>query len=210
VRALMASLRRPATRRPRAVGASGLLRALRESAEPLLLRWRRWAGPAEEAEAAIRPAYRVALRLTGEAGEAAGLVERALDVHAAWLRTRGDGPRAAFRLFDALYATHRAAHGSPVREEADADEGHLGSAEPPLPVARAALDDVGRLTAAVEALPDGLWHALWLRDDQGFGYEDIGLLLDVPPARVARLVSRARRQVMASLRGGGVESRRLA
>jgi DNA-directed RNA polymerase specialized sigma24 family protein len=173
---------------------------------PFRVGWRRRPGRLSEAEGAISPIYEVALRLTGEARGAEALVERALAVYAAWRRTRGNGARAAFRLFDALYATHRAAHGSPVEKEADADEGALASGAPPLPVVRSDLSDVGRLTAAVDALPGGLWHPLWLRDRQGFGYEDIALLLDVPSNRVASLLSRARRRVRESLRQGGSEA----
>jgi len=184
----------PAARRLREAVPSALFRALRELVRPFGVGRSRRAGRAPEAEAAIPSLYAVALRLTGEEGEAEALVECALEAHAAWRRARGTGARAAFRLFDALYATHRAAHGSPVREEAD--DGAPASVERSLPVAPIALYDVGRLRAAFDALPDRLWHVLRLRDHQGFCDEDIGLLLDVSSARVARLVSEARRRLM--------------
>jgi DNA-directed RNA polymerase specialized sigma24 family protein len=197
MRGLIAVLHSPSASPSR---GSGPVRALGAVARAWSVRWRLRVGRPAVAEGAIGQAYEVALRLTGDAAEAEALVERALDVQAARRRTRGDETRAAFWLFDALYATHRAARGSVVREEAGGEEVALPTPEPPLPGTRPVLEDVGRLRAALDALPGGLWHPLWLRDRHGFDYQDIGLLLDVPAARVARLVSEARRRVMGSLR----------
>lgn len=148
----------------------------------------------EQAEAALPAVYTAALRLTGGAAQAEVLVESAYGTYAA----RGGRRRSArvrFELLDALYASWRQGHGSPVgartalrrRSPADPPAGPLS---------------LERVAAAVDALPDTFWHPIWLRDNQGLGYEEIALLLDISTARVASLVSQARRELILTLRCG--------
>jgi DNA-directed RNA polymerase specialized sigma24 family protein len=143
----------------------------------------------------VRPLYAAALRLTEDPVSAEDLVVRA---HRALDGGARDARRAGvpdLGLLAAVYSAHREAHGPPIRPDdvrRALDASAMDAARPGR--------SLGELAAALDRLPPALWHPLWLRDNRGLSYDEIALVLGLPPADVARLVSCARRRVVAELR----------
>jgi DNA-directed RNA polymerase specialized sigma24 family protein len=138
-----------------------------------------------------RPLYSAALRLAEDATSAEDLVLRACRVFGSRLREEGGAGEPGFELLAALYSAHRETHGPPIHP-GDIQRALTGSARES---ARPGGPAPGDLAASLDRLPPALWHPLWLRDNRGASYEQIAILLDLTPADVLRLISRARRRV---------------
>jgi hypothetical protein len=151
----------------------------------------------DRADGLARVLYGIALRLTEEPISAEELVARACRICQGRVRVRKHAGSPDFDVIDALYAAQRETHGPPIGP----DDIQRALSEPAMESGRRAGLSLGDLASALDQLPSALWHPLWLRDNRGFSYEEIALVLDLSPVDVGKLVSCARRRIVARLRG---------
>lgn len=157
--------------------------------------------------------YRVALRLTGEAAAAEDLVqETVLKALRAWGQFR-QGTNARGWLLTILRNTfindYRRRRRTPVTVDLEVAESaalvheHAG-ADPEGEFFRVLVDD--RIVAAIDALPEEFREVVTLSDIEGLGYAQIAETLDVPVGTVKSRLSRARRQLQATLLDYAIEA----
>ncbi|MFN2444939.1 MAG: sigma-70 family RNA polymerase sigma factor [Vicinamibacterales bacterium] len=159
-----------------------------------------------DALALVDSLYGTALRLTRNAAAAEDLVQ---DTYLKAFRSRARfEPGTNFRawIFTILQNTwrNRRRDAARSRVEYDSDaveraaEGDGGLATPLADSAetlllRQTLDE--DLRRALDSLPEAFRQAVWLRDVEGFSYQEIAATLDVPIGTVMSRIARGRRQL---------------
>jgi len=144
----------------------------------------------------LRSLYTVAVRLTRNAHDAEDLVQEACLRAYRSRRLYQPGTDIRAWLFTILYRaqtdTLRRASRR-LRTVSLADE---NAPEPPAPSAPS-----GDVAEALERLPDVYRAAVVLRDVEGFGYDEIAAILQVPVGTVMSRIYRGRTHLRAALRG---------
>ena len=159
-----------------------------------------------EALASLDSLYRTALRLTRVPADAEDLVQETYlkAFRAADRFEPGTNLRAW--LFTILHNTARNRVRDRARDnvaidseaveraaEAAAFRGATSSAGPETPESLLLRDTLApELQAAINALPDALREAVWLRDVEEFSYAEIARMLDIPVGTVMSRISRGR------------------
>lgn len=157
--------------------------------------------------------YRVALRMTGEPAGAEDLVQdTVLKAFRAWGSFR-QGTNARGWLLTILRNTfindYRRRRRAPALVDIDVAEPQAlvhehGGSDPEGEFFHALVDD--RIVAAIDALPEEFREVVTLSDIEGLGYAQIAETLDVPVGTVKSRLSRARRQLQASLLDYAIEA----
>ena len=157
--------------------------------------------------------YRVALRLTGEAANAEDLVQdTVLKAFRAWGSFR-QGTNARGWLLTILRNTfindYRRRRRAPVHVDIDVAEHHAliheqSGPDPEGEFFHSLVDD--RVLAAIDALPEEFREVVVLSDIEGLGYAHIAETLGVPLGTVKSRLSRARRQLQATLLEYAIEA----
>lgn len=157
--------------------------------------------------------YRVALRMTGEAASAEDLVQdTVLKAFRAWGSFR-QGTNARGWLLTILRNTfindYRRRRRAPALVDIDVAEPQAlvhehGGNDPEGEFFHALVDD--RIVAAIDALPEEFREVVTLSDIEGLGYAQIAEALDVPVGTVKSRLSRARRQLQATLLDYAIEA----
>jgi RNA polymerase sigma-70 factor (ECF subfamily) len=155
--------------------------------------------------------YGSAVRLTGDPDTARDLVQDTC-LRAFRARSRfAPGSNLKAWLYTILHNTWRNRRRDQSRDRVEADSDTVDRLAGQLDADPSAgnpeallLDDTlsEDLKAALDALPEGIREAVWLRDVEELSYQEIATALDVPIGTVMSRLSRGRRQLYRALTAG--------
>jgi RNA polymerase sigma-70 factor (ECF subfamily) len=158
--------------------------------------------------------FNLALRFTGDRAEAEDITQESfLRAYRALPRSRVELPFRPWLLQIAVnlcrdwgrrkrplaFSDLAAGDDAADDDEAPAGAEALADPEPLPPEAAEAGEQLERLRGAVMSLPPALRMIVTLRYNEGLSYEEIGRLLNLPPATVGTRLLRARRRLRAAL-----------
>ena len=152
--------------------------------------------------------YGSAVRLTRNPDAAGDLVQ---DTYLKAFRARGrfaPGSNLKAWLYTILHNTWRTRRRDQSRDRVEADSDTVDRLAEQLDTGLRDHDPEARLLdgtlsedlrAALDALPEGIREAVWLRDVEELSYQEIAVALDVPMGTVMSRLSRGRRQLYRAL-----------
>ena len=157
--------------------------------------------------------FNLALRFTGDRAEAEDITQESfLRAYSALPRSRADLPFRPWLLQIAVNLCRDWARrkrpapfsdlGSAADDLEDTPDGAVERLADPQPLpqdAAEAREQMAELRRAVMALPPAFRMIVTLRYNEGLSYEEIGKLLNMPPATVGTSLLRARRRLRAAL-----------